>query len=51
MKLITSEVFQKMKSDQIICVNLKAYVDVNSDHTWGRNMNLQSCIDTENCQS
>ena len=40
-----------MISDQIICVNLNAYVDVISDPTWGRNMYLQPCIDTENCQS
>ena len=41
----------KMISDQIICVNLNVYVDVNSDSTWDRNMYLQLCIDTENCQS
>ena len=51
MKLITSKVFQKMISDQIIYVNLIAYVDVISDPTWGRNMYLQPCTDTENCQS
>ena len=38
-------------SDQIICVNLNAHVDVNSDPTLGRNMYLQPCINTENCQS
>ena len=36
MKLITSQAFQKMISDQIICVNLNAYVDVISDPIWGR---------------
>ena len=41
----------KMISDQIICVNLNVYVDVNSDSNWDRNMYLQPCIDTENCQS
>ena len=41
---------KKMISDQIIYVNLNAYVDVNSDPTWGRNIYLQSCIDTESCQ-
>ena len=42
---------KKMIRDQIICVSLKAYVDVNSDSTWGRNMYLKPCIDTENCQN
>ena len=40
-----------MISDQIICVNLNAYVDVISNPTWGRNMYLEPCIDTENFQS
>ena len=51
MKLVTSQVLQKMISGQIICVNFNAHVDVNSDPAWGRNMYLQPCIDTENCQS
>ena len=40
-----------MISDQIICVNLNVYVDVNSDSIWDKNMYLQPFIDTENCQS
>ena len=36
-----------MVSSQIICVNLSAHVDINSDSTWDRNMYLQPCIDTE----
>ena len=41
----------KIISDQITCVNLNVYVGVLSGPTWGRNMYLQPCIDTENCQS
>ena len=41
----------KKINDQIICVNLNIYVDVNSDPTRGRNVYLQPCTDTENCQS
>ena len=40
-----------MISDQIICVNLNAYVDVISDPTWGRNMYQEPFTDTENFQS
>ena len=41
----------KIINDQIICVNLNAHVNVNSDPTMGRNMYLQPCIHTKNCQS
>ena len=42
---------QKMVSGQIICVDLNAHVDINFGSTWDRNMYLQPCIDTENCQT